>query len=187
MGFIYIKDKIEPTYYDSIRLSSGQTAMIFFYLGYRSFGKDGITCNNYHVEFAIGKSRHQIMKNFYGLNGKSIHREKTEHYYSDHVKKENSLKLVTTGKCGLEGLLWAKKKILEFEKYLRKNSENPCSIHISGSDERRLKAYAWGLKKCGYDWTNSSHQYLYKDIIPKDTSRMKKDPIYINSFLRIPE
>lgn len=52
------------------------------------------------------------------------------------------------GRCGLEGLLWAKRQLLDFE-----DSEfcrNDDVIIIHWTDNRRRNVYEYGLKKYGY-------------------------------------
>ena len=53
-----------------------------------------------------------------------------------------------TGKCGLEGLLWAKKQIVEFEK------SDCCKdgdfISVYWSDNQRRDVYEYGLRKLGF-------------------------------------
>lgn len=60
---------------------------------------------------------------------------------------------VTTGRCGLEGLLWAKKAILDFEKYILeeiKNDKIKIYIMVMWTDNRRRNTYIRGLKNDGY-------------------------------------
>ena len=60
----------------------------------------------------------------------------------------------TTGKCGLEGLLWGKRTILDFEKYILKEKsydKRKIYIEVMWSDNRRRNAYIRGLKSNGYN------------------------------------
>ena len=68
---------------------------------------------------------------------------------------------VTTGRCGLEGLLWAKKAILDFEKYILeeiKNDKIKIYIMVMWADNRRRNTYIRGLKNDGY--TISKNRWL---------------------------
>lgn len=106
-------------YYDSIRLSNGQCACIFFYKG-----KNEGNYEIYEVGFAIGRTRKQIFNTFI--------------YESDFLKNKE------TGRCGLEGLVWAKSKLLEFEGWIKNKTTHPVKIYVGWADERRKKAYMWG-------------------------------------------
>lgn len=53
-----------------------------------------------------------------------------------------------TGKCGLEGLLWAKQQIIEFEE--SDICRNGDVITIGWADNRRRNVYEYGLKKLGF-------------------------------------
>lgn len=53
-----------------------------------------------------------------------------------------------TGKCGLEGLLWAKKQIVEFEKSIY--CKNGDYISVYWTDNRRRDVYEYGLRKLGF-------------------------------------
>jgi len=56
-----------------------------------------------------------------------------------------------TGKCGLEGLLWAKNKIVEFESFIKDEYPNiKIKIHVHWSDSKRRKVYERSLSKMGY-------------------------------------
>ena len=62
---------------------------------------------------------------------------------------------ISTGRCGLEGLIWAKNKILEFEKWLmedtwRSDSKKKIKIEIKWADQRRRKVYMWAMTRHGY-------------------------------------
>lgn len=75
----------------------------------------------------------------------AINNKKKHIYQSDEY--------VTTGRCGLEGLLWAKKAILDFEKFIledRKDNKMKIYITVMWSDNRRRNTYIRGLRKDGY-------------------------------------
>jgi hypothetical protein len=69
-------------------------------------------------------------------------------------KHKEKVTLKETGKMGLKGLLWAKIKIKEFmifindirNQFLNKN----VYIIVRWDDNRRRKAYEWGLKDLGF-------------------------------------
>jgi hypothetical protein len=66
-------------------------------------------------------------------------------------KDSGKVTLIQTGKIGLTGLLWAKKKIEEFSKYISdKKSGNTIMILVRWDDSRRRKAYERGLKSLGF-------------------------------------
>lgn len=82
-------------------------------------------------------------------------------YYSiylvtmDKRKSEAFTVLHTTGKDGLQGLLWAKEKIIEFEKFILDEPrwhDRPIIMYCSWDDNRRRDIYHRGLKSIGYDY-----------------------------------
>jgi hypothetical protein len=67
-------------------------------------------------------------------------------------KQRDNLFNKQTGKDGLQGLIWAKKKILEFEEYVRQmESKYRAVIYCTWTDNQRRNVYEWGLKKIGYE------------------------------------
>lgn len=58
----------------------------------------------------------------------------------------------TGDKLGIKGLLWAKDKLLEFEKYIIKKDSNKIIITVWWEDNRRKKVYMRGLKNVGYKY-----------------------------------
>lgn len=72
----------------------------------------------------------------------------------------------STGKVGLEGLIWAKKQIIEFEKFiLKSNHKEKVYISVLWSDNRRRKVYERGLKKLGFKYQFAfGHKKLRKKI-----------------------
>ncbi|PKM61649.1 MAG: hypothetical protein CVU99_02500 [Firmicutes bacterium HGW-Firmicutes-4] len=63
--------------------------------------------------------------------------------------------LEQTGKDGLKGLLWARNKVLEFEKFIREDARYNKSKIIMicrWDDSRRRDAYFYGLSKYGYKY-----------------------------------
>lgn len=68
---------------------------------------------------------------------------------------KNFTHLKQTGRCGIEGLIWAKNKIAEFEKMILIENENYCYnntiiIYCEWDDNRRRNTYERGLKSLGY-------------------------------------
>ena len=65
-------------------------------------------------------------------------------------KSEDNTYLKNTGKDGLRGLVWAKRKIQEFEIFIKEENKLPITIYCTWSDNRRRNTYAYGLNKLGY-------------------------------------
>lgn len=87
--------------------------------------------------------------------------EWTNRYYLYNVylvimnkrKSENQTQLKSMGKDGIKGLLWAKNKIQEFEKFIKeKHGDNMSVIFCHWDDNRRRNAYHYGLSKIGYKY-----------------------------------
>lgn len=80
-----------------------------------------------------------------------------------HIRKwmsgsgTSNLECMTTGKCGLEALLWAKNAILEFEKWIP--GEWPwlesIRIDVGWADSRRKRVYMYGLRRHGYTFEHN--------------------------------
>lgn len=77
----------------------------------------------------------------------------------DKRKSESDTTLRCTGKDGLQCLIWAKRKIIEFEEFIREElsgctaercKNDPIVIRVHWEDNRRRNAYEYGLKKLGY-------------------------------------
>lgn len=71
-----------------------------------------------------------------------------------------------TGKCGLEGLLWGKNQIIEFEE--SEYCKDGDTIVIYWTDKRRRDVYEYGLKKLGFvigyrDGKKCLYKKVYKD------------------------
>jgi len=61
----------------------------------------------------------------------------------------------TTGGDGLKGLLWAKKKVIEFEEFIKEEHPGiPVIIYCAWDDNRRRNVYERGLRNLGYRFTN---------------------------------
>ncbi len=82
-----------------------------------------------------------------------------------HKRKQNVF-LKQIGKCGLEGLLWAKNKIIEFEEFIKtKNTDKTIKIVCGWDDNRRRNIYERSLSKLGYSFENLfNKKYLVKTV-----------------------
>jgi hypothetical protein len=74
-----------------------------------------------------------------------------------------------TGNCGLEGLIWAKNKILQFENNVIKNEFRidyrfrKIKIIIGWADNRRKRVYMWAMVKHGYRY-NPTEKIIFKTL-----------------------
>lgn len=109
-------------YYTTQMLENKQTIAIFFLLNETSRGED------YSVILAIANKRKHIKQ---WIN-----------------QERDVLSDKSTGECGLEGLFWAKKRMLEFEEFIS-HKEN-VTIYVYWTDNRRRRVYEYGLGKIGY-------------------------------------
>lgn len=66
------------------------------------------------------------------------------------TESRGNITLKSTGKCGLEGIMYAKNKILELEEILKDEGYENCTIVIAGEDKRRERIYEKAAKKYGY-------------------------------------
>lgn len=98
------------------KLSNGQSAVICFDKNYRHEIGSGY---DYAVAFAIANKK-KVLRQWLNSDG-----------YGD-------LDMTTTGKCGVDGLLWAFKMVREFiGTHMYENDR----IIVYGSDARRQKVY----------------------------------------------
>lgn len=75
-------------------------------------------------------------------------------------KQLKDLALKTTGKDGLLPLLFAKKAIIDFEKYILNKYgkyHEKMSITIGWTDNHRRNVYERGLKNCGFVYHKDSY------------------------------
>jgi len=82
-------------------------------------------------------------------------------------RKDNYPGLEQTGKDGLKGLLWAKNKVIEFEKFIVQEAKYinvPVILFCGWDDNRRRNAYYRGLSGCGFKY---GKVYGYKVILKK--------------------
>lgn len=123
-------------YYAKTKFSNGQTGIIVFWK----------ECLNevieWNVSFAINNKRKRIKA---------------------WLENEESMD-IATGKCGLEGLIWAKNSLLAFEDFIKSDFFNQ-RIAISWSDNRRKRIYKRYLTKEGYRFIiHYGKEFLIKDI-----------------------
>ena len=86
-----------------------------------------------------------------------------------------------TGKSGLEGLIWAKGKIKEFEQKII-DRKRPTVIEIGWLDKKRKEIYRKVFEKMGYEYGIRDKEFtLYKKInqpvSKKDRKRAKKQKV----------
>lgn len=97
---------------------------------------------------------------------------KSKYYYGIYLvtyhkrKQESDAVLTTTGKDGLKGLLWAKDKIEEFEKFIKEEHRSiPVIIYCKWDCNRRRNVYERGLRRLGYKYnTFYNKKVLLKTI-----------------------
>ena len=115
----------EEMWYEYKDLKNGQVCGI----GFEKCDEDNRILWN--VCFAIGNSKKQVRGYITG-------------------KDTYNLTLQSTGRCGLDGLIWAKDKILEFETLIVPNKLKKNKIIIGGENSKRFHVYEKGLKRFGY-------------------------------------
>ena len=110
---------------------------------------DGYVYHNYYdtltldsgqtikIEFNEGRSNDRY---YYGIYLVTMNKKKSE----DNTYLKN------TGKDGLRGLIWAKRKIQQFEIFIKEENKFPITIYCTWTDNRRRNTYAYGLNKLGY-------------------------------------
>lgn len=133
-------------YFAKDQLSNGQSISIFFL--------EEKTSRNieFHIALAIANRKKHIREWILG--------------------ERDLLSFKSTGTCGIEGLIWAKKKLVEFESFITdrhaKNlysNDTKITIVVGSTDAKRKRVYRHGLKKLGYEsGYRSSVQCLYKKI-----------------------
>ena len=127
------------------KLSNGQFCQIEFSEEYMPIDSR----INYYVGFAIANKKKELNKWFDG--------------------KDSSINCKTTGKCGLEGLLWAKECIKEFEEYIWEiygGYEGGIYIIVTGEDKRRYRVYERGLRDLGFEkWNRFGEWVLGKRVV----------------------
>lgn len=114
------------------KLSNGQYCMIAFY----EYSNEICDRIDYNVVFAVANKKKQLYGFFNGT-------------------KEDNITLKSTGHCGLEALVWARRAILDFEEFIIEqarywNYTHSISISVAGEDNRRFNAYKKGLSRYGF-------------------------------------
>jgi hypothetical protein len=119
-----------PSYFNSSHarwfkeLNSGQKAGFFL----NKFPQEGGS-PWYEIGFGIGDTEKQIKSWWNGkLGGRAINDK-------------------STGKSGLEGLMWAKGLLRDM---IEENRLQPGLMIVQGTDEKRFRAYGKGLKRMGF-------------------------------------
>lgn len=139
---IFAEDEIIHGFYKSKKLSNGQTAMIVFEEQIRTTKKI-----EYSIIFAISNKKKNIIK---WLEG-----------------KDDCLSDKSTGKCGIEGLIWAKQQIIDFEKFINerlKYYNQDIILYVWWTDNKRRNVYEKALGKIGY---KIAFRYCSKCLIKK--------------------
>jgi hypothetical protein len=125
-------------YFKKHKLSNNQTIAIFFMKEIEM----GIT--EFHVLLAIANKRKYIKQ--WLMGERDVFGEKT------------------TGTCGLEGLLWAKRQLIAFENFIKTRYKHVIIV-VNWLDNRRRKVYEYGLGKIGYRMGyRHSQKCLFKKI-----------------------
>jgi hypothetical protein len=137
-------DGINQGYYNSHKLSNNQTINIYFlrFENYKS--------NEYSVVLAISNKRKHIKQWL--------------------LEERDALTNKETGNCGLEGLIWAKRQIKYFERFLYKRigyyENNGVTISVYWSDSKRRIVYEYALGKLGFKLgMRYQKTCLYKQIV----------------------
>lgn len=118
--FTYYKP--DEAFYKIDKLSNGQTIGIFFYRN--DYNKRYM----YYIYLVIANKKKYIWQSVMG--------------------QRDVVSFKETGRCGLEGLLWAKQQIIDFESSDHMHLGD--MICVSWLDNRRRNAYIYGLTKIGY-------------------------------------
>lgn len=131
-------DNYSYGYYRTEKLSNGQTIAIYL------FRYENMRNNEYSVFVAIANKKKHIKQLILG--------------------QRDILSDKETGRCGLEGLFWAKRQLLDFENSSYCKSGDIIEIHWT--DNRRRNVYEHGLKKYGYVLGNRyGNKCLFKKIV----------------------
>lgn len=131
-----VYEKCSYGYFKTYKLSNNQTISIFFIKEELKRGTD------YFVVLAIANKKRDIKQWILGQRDVLSDKE--------------------TGKCGIEGLLWAKRQIIAFEDFIK--YQKNVTICVSWLDNRRRNVYEYGLKKIGY---NINYRYNCKYLTKK--------------------
>lgn len=124
-------------YYAQTKFSNNQTGIIFF-------TKDRLkNCTEFTVAFGISNKKKYIKQWLLG-------------------KKD--MESYITGNCGIEGLVWAKNALLQFEECISKIYRH-SRIVVIASDSRRKRIYRHYLEREGYKFCRYyGYEALIKNI-----------------------
>ena len=131
-----------------------------YYIPHEYIDSEVVNGNYCKIEFFLEEDFPSESKYYYGV-------------YLHIGKRKRDDRLKQTGKCGLSGLIWGKKKIIEFEEYIKNNYNEFCHftkpeifILIGWDDNKRRNVYARGLKDIGFYFKYiGNKKYLVKQII----------------------
>jgi hypothetical protein len=108
------------------------------------------TCNNYY-DTCVLDSGQTIRIEFNESWSKRRYYYSVYLVISDKRKSANKTYMKSTGRDGLKGLLWARRKITEFEDFIKNVCQGiPVVIYTTWDDNRRRNIYEYGLQKLGY-------------------------------------
>lgn len=132
---------------------------------YKSYGfyKTNILSNNQTISIYFMKEEMKNGYEYYVVLGIA----NKKRYLKEFMLGTRDLTSFETGKCGVEGLLWAKNQIIKFEAFIKdKHYKNELiSIVVQWADRRRKKVYIRSLKPLGYRLVNRYGEWcLYKKI-----------------------
>lgn len=108
-------------------LSNGQHAAIYFRLDRNVRFDDGYQYDCWYVGFMVGNKARQC-----------------NDWWND---RKNNNRLVQTGRCGMEGLIWAKQQIVQF--MASHKGEYIQYMVVGGMDDKRQHVYS-RLTKIGF-------------------------------------
>lgn len=122
-------DKELDSYYEYHKLENGQTAL-----------------------FALSQYRYDKHRDLYVIFGISDKKKYLRQWFKESGSGDFDTKV--TGKCGVEGLLWAYNKIEESIEYFQKDFLWYYNIIVCASDRRRFIVYEHFLKRLGFKKQN---------------------------------
>ena len=81
----------------------------------------------------------------------------------------------STGRDGIEPLLWAKSRLVDFENQMS-YSWDKTTIYVAGSNGRRMRVYTKVLSKMGYTVCHDNGCRELKKVIWKQSPRLDSNP-----------
>ena len=112
--------------------------------------KSCISYEEYEIKKRM-KSGNTIVLNLYADNFNKLYFNVYLCTYHKRKQEINNF-LKRPGKDGVETLIWAKNKLIEFEDILRENYTKECYILVKWDDNKRRNVYERGLIKLGYKY-----------------------------------